>query len=735
MAFTEFCWEVDNYVRELDVKKHYARHIGIYIAKITGCGFEKAHLYVQKKTQEGGEFFGEDPDALIMVKDENGDRVPKVVKFSKVIQTIKNKNWLFSPAMMAYCQPEEEESITAIFCRDGVAKRSSWKQEKFKFDQLSELKEIDEVERLTYIKRTKIADALQSTFKTKNNSVSGAHSSPHNPLFAPTIHPTLTSLCYVSTTLANANNERFLAGNKHYYSYVVTIANLISIVANTDFKKVRDAMELYNLYVPTVEDVLSMVERSSSQYWNNPDQMNLIHRYLARLTRLELSAILYTGDFYHLSKHNPEFVAKFLARLSTVVTENVPMENPQEWVDQCRDDMFTHIGNMCSKYRSKQGFKHDKEHFPENYQVVAHTTKTVIEAVREYQPMIQGFWITKNLPHSISEFRNSLRHVVIASDTDSTIFTVQEWVKKFCGGTVALTHEGICLSNAVTYLTSQVNIHQLAMMSAQLGASRDMVHFYQMKSEFFFPITIVSSIPKHYLSSTYSQEGNVFDIMKLDIKGVQFIKTKVKRSINQLFNETINFIIDEVLAGRLVSVLDLLNRVVNLEHQIKDKLSQRDATYLAMDTIKHISSYTNPQSSKYIYYDMWQSVFAPKYGNADAPPYACYKISLNGHSKTELKEFLANIKDRELSGRLLTWCQANNKMEDFNATYIPVSLVEEKGIPEEFLVGGNFNKIVADMMSHFYLLLESAGIYMKDKHNIRQFDNRYHELADVKEAA
>ncbi|WP_227625177.1 family B DNA polymerase, partial [Klebsiella pneumoniae] len=51
----------------------------------------------------------------------------------------------------------------------------------------------------------------------------------------------------------------------------------------------------------------------------------------------------------------------------------------------------------------------------------------------DYAILINAFWVTNNMPASVAWIRDSVRQVAITSDTDSTIFTVQDWVQWYCG--------------------------------------------------------------------------------------------------------------------------------------------------------------------------------------------------------------------------------------------------------------------------------------------------------------
>ncbi|MFE3952453.1 family B DNA polymerase, partial [Escherichia coli] len=70
-------------------------------------------------------------------------------------------------------------------------------------------------------------DKRQTNTKLDNNSLSGTQASKFNPFYHPIAHPSLTTTCRCASGSANANNERFLAGNFHYYDCDIAIENIV----------------------------------------------------------------------------------------------------------------------------------------------------------------------------------------------------------------------------------------------------------------------------------------------------------------------------------------------------------------------------------------------------------------------------------------------------------------------------------------------------------------------------
>lgn len=63
----------------------------------------------------------------------------------------------------------------------------------------------------------KIKDAEQNAKKIAINSLSGMHGFTGNILYVKSGHSSLTSMCRSATGYGNANNEKLLAGSRHYH--------------------------------------------------------------------------------------------------------------------------------------------------------------------------------------------------------------------------------------------------------------------------------------------------------------------------------------------------------------------------------------------------------------------------------------------------------------------------------------------------------------------------------------
>jgi len=211
-----------------------------------------------------------------------------------------------------------------------------------------------------------------------------------------------------------------------------------------------------------------MIYRSAAQYWRNETRYQFIREYLTKLTPVERAAVMYVGDMYHLRVYNDVFMRKFVGSLSKRVTSRHP--DPKSVLKGAHEDFISLINQIQGD--DMKGVQNDK--IPEDHPLehaLASTLTNTYSVLDQYKDFIQVFFASKNVPASLGYFPSSIRHCVLMSDTDSTIFTVQEWVKWFTG-TYNMLEDGVRVCASMVFMASQATTHILALMSANIGVER-----------------------------------------------------------------------------------------------------------------------------------------------------------------------------------------------------------------------------------------------------------------------
>lgn len=688
-----FIYKPSEYKRDLNVVKHYVTDGALYLHKQTGKPLEQCQAFVERKTQEGAIH---NPSTLVLERNQYGDKEKKVIPLLDHIKDVEVNDRILSPTLVAYHKPEDIPSVTSEFIEHNIDRRKVSKGEMFEAKMAgNKAQEI-------------FKNNEQTSFKISNNSLSGAQASNSTILKNKSAHSSLTSTCRTATSYANANNEKFLFGNRHYWSPDIVKGNIVSVLNSTNWEDLSTALEQYGIRHPSVEETCDVVQYSTQLYWRNEEELQKIFNFVARLEPIERSAFVYTGDLHHLAKYNDGVVRTFLTRLSTKATE--PIDNPEYYIKAMDDDLKAFVCSLCAKELAGQTLADIKDSNPRDYGIVAATANDIFQTLDDYQNLIKGLWRVSTLPASVAHIRNSVRRGVITSDTDSTIFTVQDWVKWYTGS-IGFDSESNAVFYAVVYLATQTITHILALVSAGMGVREKHIHTLAMKNEFAFPVFVLTSMAKHYFAYVSAQEGNVYDEYDVEIKGVYLKDSNAPPHVMETFHNTLTWTMDRVIDGKGLEIEPLLRKVSAMEKDVEQSVRRGDPFYLTNAQVKDPDSYKNPAVSPYVYYGLWQEVFSEKYGDAPPPPYSAARISVDLNNRTKLNEWMANMEDQSMAEKMRKWMVDNNKAA-ITSFLLPRANIETNGLPEEVIRAMDIRKLIFNTVKPFYFLLEALGVYM-----------------------
>lgn len=703
MTESVFFKPVDSYVRNLNYYGIYVNDAAMYLSKISSRPIEECKQWVLRETGKGGRFALKDPNIRFLAKKPNGDRELRHGTMSEYLRTVHENRYILSPNLTAYEHPDVNVSMTAKYIQIGLKARSANKKLSLKYK--------GEGNALL----AAIYDNRQNRNKIKNNSLSGAHGTPSSILFLKSAHSTLTSVCRSASSNTNANLERLLAGNRHYWSADMAINNIVNTIRLADYTKIRAAIDHYNLNVPTHEYAKQLVYRCTQLYWESSYSTAKINSLIDSLTPLEVAAFCYSADLYSLANNNPELVRDLLSGLCELATEPLSVEESDKWIGSLGGDECALIGIVaCPIIGTLKMFGDDREkvrNLPD-YGLVGATAKQIMQVRDHYANLFDAFWLSKSVAASMANFPTSVRRVVVASDTDSAIFTNQQWTEWYVGQ-IDFTQKSFACAAATTYLASQYTVHVLATMSGNMGVAKQHMRLLEMKNEYAFMFFSLTSMAKHYFASMNAQEGNVYpkDKPKWEKKGATIRNSTAPLKLIKQADEMIESIATKVMNGEKLKLMSLLQETADAEHDIFRSMRTGDSLYFSTITIKPAEAY-KIKNSLYLQYELWNTVFAPKYGTVIEPPYVAIKAKLKISNKTDMNMWL-DTWEPEMAERMRTWMAMHNKSV-IKTLYLPMELIQTVRIPEEILSVMDIRGSIKNLMKTFYLVLESLGYFISN---------------------
>lgn len=696
-----FILPVTEYKRDLNFLNHYVEQSATYLSQMRGISREEAIAFVKLKIVPNAEHAFKDVPIEHTAKTPTGDReIQSSGLASYIFDAVKNRD-IIAPTLTRYIHPEILESPLVSSIDKNVANRNVNKKMMF------EARARDD-EALAIAK-----NGEQTGNKLSNNALSGAHVSASTPLFNKTGHSSLTSTCRITSGFGNANNEKLLSGNRHYWHYTVALNNIASITTNTDYEQFEAVMRKYNLHYPTNDETFDVIAFSALQYMRGEKSFKPIRDYVDKLTPIECAAVVYTGDLYHVLKFNEPFMREFISQLAKRIVEPLP-EDEAAAVIKAADDDFISLASQLQGPDMRGVLLRDIKGST-LYGQVAATIKNVRETLWSYQDFIHAIMVSKNVPASLAYFPASIRHCAITSDTDSTIFTVQDWIKWYRGDYI-LDEEGIAAMAVMVFIASQSIIHLLAMMSANIGVQEDRMFQIAMKNEYRYDVFVPTNETKHYYAIIGCQEGNVYKDYKQEIKGVHLRSSKVSKDVMAAAADQMRAICETVARGEKISITDALAHIHNQEEHIFEDVRKGNSGFFRFEQVKTAEAYQKgPSDSPYQHYTMWRDVFAPKYGETEPPPYTAMKLNSTVTTDTAFRAWLDELPDQALANRFRAWLAENNKT-CIRTFLLPMNLIKGGGIPTELHPLIDMRRLAVDNMGVFYKIMETLSFHMLNEH-------------------
>lgn len=712
-----FTFKPEDYNRNLDIVGGYISQMADYLSRVTGDTLEKTTAFIKTNIKPGGLFPIQDPAITYLSKESRGNKqlyTPVVEEdhnkdysrhdytFLRYLNRIQQSGLIVAPTLTVTFPPRFKKSVLAMYITQNLTLRKTYKHKMF------ELSVVGDLDGETFY------NILQTTCKIKNNSLSGAHSSPSTPLYNKSSHSILTSTCRCATSYGNANNEKFLMGNRHFWCPDIVISNIFAIIQNTDFDSLAKAMNNYQLVYPDTNAVMECIEYSSKPYWKSDIDMMKIRKVVDSLNPYEKAAFLFIGDLYHFDKHNHAFVKEMLSTLSQVVmVDNI--ENPDAIIKSLDDYTASFANALCFEFISGKKLNDIREKEWSNYCSLAATAQHIKDTLEKYRELFHGLFRPKVLAPSINMLPNIVRRAVVTSDTDSSIFTNAYWVNRVCGR-MGFGPEEFRLGNTTTYLTAQLVRHQLALLSTNLGIETKQIHTISMKNEFYFNIFSLTPVAKHYMSYMNAREGVVYSEPKLEIKGVELRSSNAPPQVMVMVKDYICYVFDTItIHGDALSMKEILKPIYELEKDIYNDIQNGGFKYLRTMQIKDPESYIDAEdSSAYRQHLFWQNIFAPVYGYVEEPPYSAIKVSVNLRNKKSIEKWIESTENVVIKERLRKHFE-KTAYAGVTTILLPEPIVSGYGIPKEILAVADTRKLIMGIVSPFYLVLESLGVFLRNK--------------------
>ena len=704
-----FLREVDFYGRDSNFFNNYLKQMATGLSIEFGLSKEEALEKIRGWQKEGRFTKLEKPVVEYFTKDDNDDRITGSMDLFSYIGTCVKERHILVPTFTAYFAPDVRESPLSGYVGDNVTKRAKAKK-------ASQAAFAEKNVLLGFMK-----DAEQKNKKENNNSLSGLKSAESSIFQNDTGHNTLTSITRSMASVANALNERIIGGNRHYRDINSAINNSLAIIETTDLNQVRITMAKYGMRAPTVDELMSVYEHSMKFYVFDFYCYAIIKELVVKMTDEQRAIVAYSQDLYHVKVFNREMCHGMLAEFAHAeIIEH--FEEPAKFI-YSQDELtssFAHQVCIDAPTIRGNGKKYDKMD-PQTVQLIANVCKNIETKIEKYRDFFHTFFLTRTVPNNTAYIQDMVRTTVVLSDTDSTMFSVDQWVMDYFGK-LDFTGRGFAIAGTVAFISSQVNAHCIAILSGNMGVPKHNIFRLSMKPEFGFPVFFQSPVSKHYFTAKLICEGSVYEELDMEIKGVHNRNSAISDVLNDETHAMMKRVIEDIMKGKGISLGWEVKDLIRVEDNILESLRGGSPEFFKRTSIKTPHSYSveDPvKKSIYAFHTLWMQVFSQKYGEVPEPNYEVVKVPTTLKTKTRFNKWLESFKDQAMADRFRQWMVDHNK-STLKTLYFSIDHLEGSGMPEEVVDIIDYNKIVLDLTLARRMALDSFGYTPRPDYRIRE---------------
>lgn len=697
----------NEYVRDINPMKNYVDVASFYLGKLTGDDPARTREWLTTQIKNKNEkVLSQMPQIKFLLSEDDEDRRVEYTSLDKYFGHIINSDRIMAPTGTVYKQPTEQLSLFTPYINTNRDMRKMFKNKMLEAKRVSDLPAVD------------FNNEQQGNVKIDVNTLSGAALTPSTIVHTASVHPSLTSTGRVGTSLANAINEKLIRGNRHYENPHTVLDNITVMAYKADRFRIGQCVLDYNLKVPTPTDIIGMIEESSSNYWRNKKWMRKFYDFLVTCDEAERCNIMYNGSLWDIIQHNPEFARRFIDDLSEPATESLPVDQAEKIIKNTYGDLRILGIYLCFEHTKGKSLDKCRDEDHHTYGLVAATIAKIEESLLKYEPLLRAFFKLETLPGNIFNIKSMYRKAVVTSDTDSTNFTSQE-ICKFMTGDYGITDKDRKVTFLITYLSSMMVCQAFGLVSTNMGVKEENLRELSMKNEYYIPIHCLTPSAKNYIMVQGGQEGNMLPEVELVTKGVELRSSKIPEVVLKYFDTYKREVFLTLERGGSLEMADIVSLPATIEHQMLDSLTRGETEYLFNIYIKNADAYSKEEeASQWKYHLMYEAIFAPKYGHVTDIPYTAFTVKVDLGNKTKLTRWLDNLEDDQMRERALNHFK-EYPITGITAMTFPSALFYGKKLPVEIIEVIMVKPLVMLVMGPWYLLFESFGIYLKNKHNSR----------------
>lgn len=338
--------------------------------------------------------------------------------------------------------------------------------------------------------------------------------------------------------------------------------------------------------------------------------------------------------------------------------------------------------------------------------------ESIQKDVKKFYSYIQEFVLYNHSSNSrVNRVKTDTRQSVAHVDTDSNMIYLYPWVE-FCFQNVIEKHDKamnrgtemnvFIAINTMAYVLTSMVTDVLSTHTDRCNVLSDYKDKINMKNEFLFIKMGFTDKKKRYFAGIVLREGKVISPYKMDIKGLDFMKSTTRAKTKK---EMTDMVAEKIIEAEDISVPDIFAQLEQMGLNIIDSLKSKSKEYLIPASVKEVEAYKDPMRiSQYKATYVWNCMFPSNEiqlpAKVDVAKVNMQKLEDIEGMKETMPEQYKNLKEKIFEGPI----------KSFNKGGITRIAVPSGEIPDWLLDYIDYEGIANDNVSRFMPVAKALGI-------------------------
>lgn len=332
--------------------------------------------------------------------------------------------------------------------------------------------------------------------------------------------------------------------------------------------------------------------------------------------------------------------------------------------------------------------------------------------IKKLYHYIQEFVLYNHSPNSrVNRVKSDVRQSVAHVDTDSNMIYLYPWVE-FCFQNIIEKNEramsrgtemNVFISiNTMAYVLTSLVTDVLSSHTDRCHVLSDYKDKINMKNEFLFIKMGFTDKKKRYFAGIVLREGSIIDPYKMDIKGLDFMKSTTRAKTKKEMTE---MVAKKIIEAEEISIPDIFAQLEQMGIKIIDSLKSRSKEYLIPASVKEIEAYKEPMKiSQFKATYVWNCMFPD---NEIQLPAKVDVAKVNMHKLEDIEPMKETMPEQY---ELLRKKIFEGPIKSFNKNGVTRIAVPSGEIPEWLLDYIDYEGIANDNVSRFMPVAKALGI-------------------------